>query len=126
MPVADVEVEPLVLLVQLGDALPDRQRRAHGALGIVLVRLRRAEQREDGVAAELLERAAVGLELAADARVVRRDERLHVLRVELLGARRRADEVDEDRRDDLALLARGRCGGERTPRRGPQEKQNFA
>ena len=37
------------------------------------------------------------LELGAHTRVVGRDERLHVLRVELLGARGRADEVDEDR-----------------------------
>ena len=63
----DVEVEPLVLLVQLGDSLPHRERRADRALWIVLVRLGRAEQREDGVAAELLESAAVGLELTADA-----------------------------------------------------------
>ena len=111
----DVEVEPLVLLVQLGDSLPDRERRADGALGIVLVGLRRAEQREDGVAAELLEGAAVGLELAADACVVRSHERLHVLGVEILGASGRADEVDEDRGDDLSLLARRRCGGKRTP-----------
>ena len=111
----DVEVEPLVLLVQLGDSLPDRERRADGALRIVLVGLRRAEQREDGVAAELLEGAAVGLELTADACVVRSHERLHVLGVEILGASGRADEVDEDRGDDLSLLAGRRRGGKRTP-----------
>jgi hypothetical protein len=83
--------------------------------GIVLVGLRRAEQREDGVAAELLERAAVGLELTADACVVRSHERLHVLGIEILGASGRSDEVDEDRGDDLALLAGRRCGGKRAP-----------
>src|SRR5207248_3682864 len=70
----------------------------------------RAEQGEDGVAAELLERAAVTLELGAHTRVIRRDERLHVLGIEALGARRRADEVDEDRGDHLALLAGGGRG----------------
>src|SRR5207237_4182564 len=103
----DVQVEPFVLLVQLGDPPPDRERRPDRALGIVLVRLRRAEQGEDGVAAELLERAAVTLEVGAHTRVTRRDERLHVLGIEALGARRRADEVDEDRGDHLALLAGG-------------------
>ena len=55
------------------------------------------------------------LELAADACVVRSHERLHVLHVELLRASRRADEVDEDRGDDLSLLAGGRRGGKGTP-----------
>ena len=111
----DVEVEPFVLLVELGDSLPDRKRRADRAFGIVLVSLRGAEQREDGVAAELLEGAAVGLELTADACVVRGHERLHVLGIEILGASGRPDEVDEDRGDDLALLAGRRCGGKGSP-----------
>src|SRR5207253_8586629 len=69
--------------------------------------------RSDGVAAEFLERAAVGLELTADACVVRSHERLHVLGIEIFGAGRRSDEVDEDRGDDLALLA----GSHRSRRR---------
>ena len=111
----DVEVEPLVLRVQLGDSLPDCERSADGTLRIVLVRLRRAEERQNGIAAELLEGAAVPLELAADARVVGRHERSHVFGIEILRACGRADEVDEDRGDDLAFLARRRCGGKRTP-----------
>ena len=57
---------------RLGERVADRERRAHRPLGIVLVRDRRAEDGHDGVADELLDRAAVPLELAADRRVVRR------------------------------------------------------
>ena len=81
-----VEVEPFVLLVQLCDPSADRERGSDGAFRVVLVRLRRPEQGEDGVAAELLEGASVALELAAHLRVIRRHERLHVLRIEVLGA----------------------------------------
>jgi len=77
---ADVQVEPLVLHIQLREGLADREGCADRALRVVLMRLRRAEERQHGVAAELLERAAVPLQLSADARVVRGDERLHVLR----------------------------------------------
>ena len=70
---ADVEVEPLVLGVQLVDRPANGERGANRALRVVLVGVRRAEQRKHGVAAELLERAAVALELGPDARVVRRD-----------------------------------------------------
>jgi hypothetical protein len=110
-PGSDVEVEPLVLLVQLGDSLPDRERCADGALGVVLMGFRRAEKRENCVAAELLEGASVGLELTADTCVVRSHERPHVLGIEVLGASGRPDEVDEDRGDDLSFLAWRRCGG---------------
>ena len=73
----------------------------------------RAEERHHRVADELLDRAAVALELAAQALVVRRKHRAHVLRVEALGPRGEADQVTEEHRDDLALLARGRRRGER-------------
>ena len=107
-PDADVEVEPLVLGVQLGDTLRDGEPCADRALRVVLVGFRRAEERKHSVAAELLERAAVALELGPYPCVVWRNERLDVLRVELLGARGRADEVHEDRSDDLSLFGRRR------------------
>ena len=119
-PDPDVEVEPFVLGVQVRDRLPDGEAGTNRALRVVLVRLRRPEQRQDRVAAELLERAAVPFELCPHTGVVGRNERPHVLGVELLGARGRADEVDEDRRDDLSLLARRnrrRHLGERSPAR---------
>ena len=45
--------------VRSGDRIPDRQGGAHGPLRIVLVDDRRTEDRNDGVADELLDRAAV-------------------------------------------------------------------
>ena len=75
------------------------------ALGIVLVRDRRAEDRHHGVADELLDRAAEALDLAGDALVVRAERGADVLGVGPVGAGREADEVDEEHGDDLALLA---------------------
>ena len=82
------------------------ERGADRALGVVLVRDRHAEVRDDRVADVLLDRAAVALELGAEAAVVELEQREHVLRVELLRERGRADEVDEDERVELALLVR--------------------
>ena len=79
--------------------------RADRALGVVAVGRRRAEDAHDRVADELLDRAAVALELLADALVVRREDRADVLRIELLGTSGEADEVDEQDGDDAALLA---------------------
>ena len=86
----------------------DRERGPYGALRVVLVRHRRAEQRHHSVADELLHRAAVVFELRANARVVRAEDGLHVLRVHRLRLRREADEVAEQDRDDFALSARHR------------------
>ena len=94
---ANLELERRLVLVQLRDGVADRERRAHRALGVVLVRDRRAEDRDDRVADELLDRAAVALELVrAAARGTAREQRADVLRVEPLRPRRRADEVGED------------------------------
>ncbi len=97
---ADAELEPL-----LDREVADGERGSDGSLGIVLVRDGRAEQRHNRVADELLDRAAVVLELGAKASVIRAEDRLHVLRVHRLRARREADEVAEEDRDDLALSA---------------------
>ena len=79
----DPQLEPL-----LDRELADRERCADGALGIVLVGGRRAEERHDRVADELLDGAAVALELGAHALVVRPQDRLDVLGIERLRARR--------------------------------------
>ena len=97
----DSQLEPF-----LECEVTDRERRADCALGVVLVRGRRAEERHDRVPDELLDGAAVALELRAHALVVRAQERLDVLRVDRLGPRGETDEVAEDDRDDLALSAR--------------------
>jgi hypothetical protein len=66
-----LELERRVALVELDDRLTDRDRCANGPLRIVLVRYRGAEQRDDRVADELLDRAAMALELVPEASVVR-------------------------------------------------------
>ena len=92
----------------------DRKGCANGALGIVLVRRRRAEQRHDRVPDELLDRAAVALELRANALVVGPKDGLDVLGIHRLGPRGEPHEVAEDDRHDLALSTR--CG----PRHGSE------
>lgn len=55
---------------------------------------------------ELLDNPAATLDLGAQARVVRVEDLAHVLRVEVLSAGGEPDEVGEEHRDDLALVAR--------------------
>jgi hypothetical protein len=71
------------------------------------VRDRSAEQRNDRIANELFHGAAEALKLGPRPLVVRSQACAHVLRVEALGDRRRADDVAEENRDDLPFLARG-------------------
>ncbi len=103
--------------VRLGEPVPDRERRADGSLGVVLVRNRGAEDGHDRVADELLHCASEVLELRTNVRVVGHEERAYVLWVEPLGSRRRADDVAEQNGDELARLARHsvvkqrRCAG---------------
>ena len=113
---ARVDCDPDLEVVLLASPVSDREGRTDGALRVVLVRDRRAEQGHDGVPDELLHRPAVALELVAEVLPVRRQQRAHVLRVHPLGARREADEVGEEDGDDLALLAPQLWrGGKRTP-----------
>jgi hypothetical protein len=65
---------------------------------------------EDGhhrVADELLDRAALALDLLRHRLEVVAHHRPHVLRVHLLGARGRADDVGEEDRDELERLGGG-------------------
>ena len=97
-----------MLAVQLLDPLQDAQTRAHGALGVVAVRDRRAEHGHDRVADELLEHAAVLLDPLLRLGVVELQRVAHVLRIGAIRARREADEVDEEDGDELPLLAAAR------------------
>ena len=112
-PDADLEVEPGIALVQARQRVSNCEAGQHCALGVVLSGDRSPEEREHGVADELLHRAAEALELGAHASVIRPEHRANVLGIELLGARGRADDVDEEPGDELALLARRRGLGER-------------
>ena len=70
------------------------------------MRDRRAKDGHDRVADELLHRASEPLELRAQARVVRSQDRAYIFRVQSLRARRRANQVSEQHGYDLALLTR--------------------
>ena len=105
--------DPHLQVLLLARPVADRERSTNGTLGVVLARDRRAEERHHGVADELLDRAAETLELAAQALPVRSEHRADVLRIELLRARGEADEVGEEHRHDLALLAARLGGAER-------------
>src|SRR6266487_7165205 len=79
------------------------ERSSNGAFRIVLVRDGRTKKCHDRIADELLHRATEPLELASQALVVRTEDRLDVFGIELLRARREADEVGEQDCHHLAL-----------------------
>ena len=99
-----------MLLVQLGDRLGDAERGPHRALGVVLVRHGSPEHGHDRVADELLDRAPEALDLPLEAGVIGGERGAYVLGIGVVGARSEADQVDEQDRDDLALLG---CGSSR-------------
>ena len=94
-PDAHLERERRVLRVQLGHRLQDAKAGPDGALRVVLVRDRRAEDGHHRVADELLHGAPVALDLLAEAREVRADAGADVLGVGLLRGGSEADEVAE-------------------------------
>jgi hypothetical protein len=93
--------------------LDDAQTGAHGALGVVLMDDRRAENTDHGVADELLDRAVVTLDRSRRPGEVLPEERVHVLRVRRLVQRREAHEVAEERRDHLSLFGDERWASEK-------------
>ena len=81
----------------------DRERRAHGALGVVLLGVRIAEQRHQPVA-ELLQHMTAKIGHRSRSLVeIGVDEVAPVLGVELRGKARRADEIAEHDGDRTAL-----------------------
>src|SRR5207244_464037 len=90
------------VLVHLGD---DAKGAPHATFGVVLSGRRRAEEREYAVAREILDVPIEGLDLPDDPRHSLADHELHILGIEPLGERRRADDVSEERGQDLPLLA---------------------
>jgi hypothetical protein len=79
------------------------------SLGVVAMRRRSAEYRKDRVADELFDRAAVTLDLFQHRSVIPTQKIAHVLGIRLIGSSRGADDIDEERRYELAFLA-SRCG----------------
>ena len=86
------------------EAVPNRERRPNGALGVVLVRLRDPEDGEHGVAGELLRRASEALDLGVDQVEELTLKLANVLGVEQLAERSRPREVGEEDGDDAPLL----------------------
>ena len=85
------------------DRVDQLERGTNGALGVVLVRDRRAPDGHHRVADELLDRAAVALDHLAREVEVARQRVADVLRVTLLGERREADEIREQDADEAPL-----------------------
>src|SRR5262249_19468309 len=93
----------------------DHQRGAHGALGVVFVRLRCAEDRHDLVADDLVDSAAVPLDDIGDALERAVDDALHLFGIAHLAELGETGEVAEHHCDDPALFAR-RFGLQRAAR----------
>ena len=110
---ARLELGSSDLVAQRGHGRDEVERRPHGALGVVLSRGRRAQDRHDRVPDELLDRAAVELDQSAARVEVAREELAYVLGVAALRDRREADEVGEEDGDEATLgggSSRPRCG----------------
>ena len=99
---AGLDADPRLEL-ELVDRLEDRERGPHGALGVVLVRLRDAEGGHDRVARELLDVAAVRLDAARDLVEEPRHAPAHDLGIARGDERRRVDEVDEEDRCEFSF-----------------------
>ena len=95
-----------VLGDQPGEGLLHAQGGAHRPVGVVLVGDGRTEQGDDGVAEDLVDTPAEGLDLDDERLEVGLDEPGDRLGVEVLGECRVADEVGEQHGDDTALLDR--------------------
>ena len=108
---ADADAEPrhapcgLDLARVLGDLLHDLQRRAHRALGVVLVRGRGAEQRQHAVSREVLDRPPERFDRPDHARQGVADDDLQLLGIQAFGEHGRADQIGEDRGDHASLFA---------------------
>jgi hypothetical protein len=120
----DADAEPgdvpsaLDLAGVLVDLVPNADRGADGTLRVVLVRGRRAEQREHPVTGEILDRAAERLDRGDDPRDGLADDQLQLLGIEPFGERRGSDQVREHRRHHTALVAGrpvGAAHGEHPP-----------
>ena len=79
----------------------------HAPLGVVLVRHRRAEQRQDAVAQDLVDPAAVQVDVGHQPLEAPVDEPLHLLGIAPLGQSREPDHVGEQDRGHATLVAPG-------------------
>ena len=87
----------------LATEVADGERRANGSFGVVFVGGGSSEERHHRVADELLDCAAVALELRSHSLVVRTEQRLDVFGIHRLGLGGETHEVAEEHADDLSL-----------------------
>ena len=92
------------------DRLDQVQRRPHGSFRVVLVRGGRSPDGHDGIADELLHRAAIPFDDVAGHLEIAGEQLAGVLRITALGERREPDEVGEEDADQ-APLGHGRESG---------------
>ena len=98
----------------------DAQAGADGAFGVVLVHGGHAEDADHGIADELLDGAAVGLDHLARGGVVPTQDGVDVLRVGGLAHGSEGDEVAEEGGDGLALLGDRQTGRQPGPALGAE------
>ena len=115
----DAGREPLELVgfAEGVDCVDQLEAGPDGALGVVLEGDRDPPHGHDGVADELLDRAAVASDDGAGVVEVAREQLAHDVGVERLGAGREAHQVAEDHRDDAELA------GDRDLRRRPPRRR---
>ena len=94
-----------ILGAECGQRLLHRQRRPNGAVGVVLVGDRRPEQGEDPVAEDLVDAAAIGLDVLDHPLECAVDQPLDPFGVEMLAEPGEPDDVSEEDGDDASLLA---------------------
>ena len=88
------------------DAVDEAQACPNGAERVVVVGVLQAEDPNDGVTGEVVGAAAERLELLRNHAVVAGQDLPVALRIDLAGEPRRPHEIDEDDRDELALIGR--------------------
>ena len=93
-------------IVDVGDGLDDRQPRAHGALGVVLVSLRVAEVDEQAVAQVLRHVTVEALDHPGGGLLVAPEDLAPVLRIEPRRQSRRVHQIAEEHRELAALALR--------------------
>jgi len=93
------------------DPFSQRERGTHGAVRVVVVRGRNAEDRHDRVADELLDRAAVRPQDPARGLERLTERRAYDLRVMAQAHLGRADDVSEQDGDELSLFRHARSLG---------------
>ena len=97
------------LLPEATDPLDELEPGAHRAERVVVVRVLQAEHADDGVPGEVVGAAAERLELLGDHAVVAGQDLAVALGIDLARDLGRPHQVDEDHRDELALLRRRRA-----------------